>query len=123
MVKKKSPVIPLTIAAIMVSIVFAVNTQLHPKSADELKKEDQDAAAKAAQNNPPTQTRAPDKKSEMELAMKQSLANAKPGAPPSMAKANPAANNGQGNIMVNKQQPLYHPKPSATSPSSEWWVK
>ena len=119
MVKKKAPVIPLTIVCIGIAVAFGVNTQMHPKDPDEMKKEQQQEAQQST-------TKPPDKKEDLKAAMDKSGVGDK--APvgrsrPEGPKLQPGGPMKSGSLMTAKKQEPYHPKPSATSTDGEWYVK
>ncbi|HLK15517.1 MAG TPA: hypothetical protein VKT78_11995 [Fimbriimonadaceae bacterium] len=115
MVKKKAPVILLTIVSVGVALAFAVNLQSHPKSQEE--------QMKAAQEQQP-EPRPMEKRSDMQQAMdtamdKAKTGQSKPGGP--MLKT-PSDPNRNGSLMMARHQEQYKPKPSATSTDSSWYV-
>ncbi|MHB8635250.1 MAG: hypothetical protein ACYC96_02125 [Fimbriimonadaceae bacterium] len=115
MVKKKSPIIPLTFVAIGVALAFAVNSRLHPVDPKDA------AQAPPSQPQDPTGGMRPlDKTSVLKAAMTNSLQKGMPNG----AKLGRATNpDEQGSIMVGRKPQQYKPTPSATSTDSGWYVK
>ena len=114
MVKKKSPVVPLTFVVIGIAVAFAVNSRLHPVDPKDAAAQ----AAKTAQSQPPTQMRPPDNPSDVHGALTASPTDSKPGQP--MMHKGPGGPDG-GDMMVSRKPEQYRPKPSATSTNSLWY--
>ena len=115
MVKKKSPVVPITFIVIGVAVIVAVNSRLHPvdpkDAAAEAQKEQQRQMQDSGQLRPPTDPN----------AMHAALADAVKGGgsqKPSlmMKKGMPGSD-----PMVASRQQAVKPKPNATTPSSQWY--
>ena len=124
MVKKKAPVIPLTIVAVMIAVAFAVNTQMRPKDPEQAK-EDAARAAQAQAANQPAKPRPPESTSDLKAAMTQSLDSQTPAGKPKAVRGGAVSTPGAPgeSMMVGHKVEAQKPKPSATSTDSSWYVK
>jgi len=119
-IKKKSPVIPLTFVVIGIAVACAVNSRLHPV-------DPKDAAAQNAklqQEQSQTQMRPPSNPSDVHGALAASVKGE--------AKGRPMMNKGMhgpggpggpgGDPMVSRKPEQFRPKPSSTSTNSQWYT-
>ena len=115
MIKKKAPVIPLTIVVIGVTVAIAVNSRLHPV-------DPKDATAQQAQQpqQPEGQMRPEDKTSDLKAAMTNSISLPAGGHPKVTSKLMGPQTAG-GSLMVSKKPEIYKPKPSSTSTDMMWY--
>ena len=120
MVKKKSPVVPLTFVVIGIAVAFAVNTRMHPVDPKEAAAEQQKLQQQQQQQQSATQVRPADKSSDVHRALAASLQGSAPGKPMMHGPNGPGGPG--GDYMTSKKQESVKPKPSATSTNAQWYT-
>src|SRR5271166_3882277 len=114
-IKKKAPVIPLTIVVLGLAIIFGFNAMNHPVDPKDMAAQ-QKAAAASQQDG---KTRPADTTADLKEAMGSELHGG--GAPSGAPAASKMGGAPKGQLMSATKQQAYRPKPSPTSTDAQWY--
>ena len=117
MVKKKSPIVPLTFVVIGVAVAFVVNSRLRPVDP----KQAQDDAMRAQQSQQEGVTRKEDKTQDVRASMMATAASGDSGRPghKQIGPGGPAG----GDMMVGNKPKAFKPMPNSAPTNALWYKK